>query len=452
MPESALQPERKAPTPVGDKQRIVSLDIIRGAAVLGILLMNILMFGKFTQDQTVWEELFVKASGPNFWTYEIITVLFEGKMRALFCMLFGAGIMLFIQQKQKKDGKSPWRLFYFRMFWLVLFGVMHAHLLLWMGDILYFYGLFGMVVFLFRNMQPKFKALGVPIVIIIGVILGQLYYSNIRNTYLSHLDALEAKESGIELSEEQTQALEDWEKFRKENLPNTEETAAKINGMQGSYKEVAAIVRPEAFKFQTKYLVFIIGDNVALMLLGMALLQWGFFAGTWSRRNYRLVMLLGFGIGLPVVIFGEWYSVTRVPTLELAFQHMKSHPFDWSGIIYQVQRMFLALGHAAMLMLVIKSGFGSWLMRSLRAVGQTAFTNYIAQTVICTLIFFGYGFGLFNRLELYQLYFVVLGVWILEMTVSPIWLKRFRFGPLEWLWRSLTYWKVMPFRRSAGDS
>jgi uncharacterized protein len=136
-----------------------------------------------------------------------------------------------------------------------------------------------------------------------------------------------------------------------------------------------------------------------------------------------------------------------MPTLEMSFEWVKNHPFSWGTTIYQIQRMFLAMGHAAMLMLIIKSGLAKWLMRSLRAVGQTAFTNYIMQSVICTLFFFGYGLGYYGKLELYQLYFVVLAIWTLEMIVSPIWLTYFRFGPLEWLWRSLTYWKVMPFRR-----
>ncbi len=447
MSDTAQLPQQQYPSPISDKQRIVSLDIIRGAAVLGILLMNILMFGMFTEDSSWWEELLLKASGPNFWTDEIVTVLFEGKMRALFCMLFGAGLMLFIQQKKLKSGKSPWRLFYFRMFWLVLFGLMHAHLLLWKGDILYFYGIFGMVVFLFRNMKPGYKAMGVPIVVVIGVILGQLYYSDIRGKYLDQLEAKSAMEAGQTLSEDQNLALETWEELRKEHIPNQEESQEKIIAMQGSYSDVASVVRPDSFKYQTKYLPFLLGDNVALMLLGMALLQWGFFAGSWSRKRYLITMLVGFGVGLPLSIFNQWYEVVHLPTMELNFKHMETHSFNWGGPIYQVQRIFQSLAHAAMLMLVIKSGLASWLMKSLRAVGQMAFTNYILQTVLATLFFFGYGLGYYNRLELYQLYFVVLGIWILEMILSPIWLKYFRFGPLEWMWRSLTYWKWMPFRR-----
>jgi uncharacterized protein len=436
-----------APQPVREQQRIISLDIIRGAAVLGILLINIVIFGFVVEDRERWDKMYTAASGPDFWTDQVIFVLFEGKMRALFCMLFGAGIMLFIQQKRKKDGHSPWALFYRRMGWLILFGLINAHLLLWEGDILYFYGIFGMVVFLFRNLRPTFKALGVPLVVLIAIITGQLYYQDIRGKYMGNLDAQDALDSGQVLSEEQEKAVEKWEEFRKQYLPNPEEVKEITAKMHGSYSEVASVVRPKSFEFETKYLPFLLGDNVALMLLGMALLQWGFFKGSWKRKYYLLTVVLGFGIGLPLVLYAQWHTVTYTPTAELGFEYMKTHPFSWDTTIYHFQRMFLAMGHAALLMLLIRWNIAKWLMKSLRAVGQMAFTNYILQSVLCTLFFFGYGLGYFEQLRLYQLYFVVLGVWIFEMILSPIWLTYFRFGPLEWLWRSLTYWKIMPFRK-----
>ncbi len=281
----------------------------------------------------------------------------------------------------------------------------------------------------------------------IAIITSQLYYADIRSKYLNHLEATTAQEAGEVLTEEQNEALVAWEKFRAENIPNPEEVEEKIRKMRGSYADVASVVRPESFRSQTKYLPFLLGDNVSLMLLGMALLQWGFFSGNWKRRHYRLTMILGFGVGLPLVIFAQWHQVTYTPTLETGIEYMKVHPFPWDTSVYHVQRIFLSMGHAAMLMLVIHSGSLKRLMNSLRAVGQMAFSNYILQSILCTLFFFGYGLGYYERLELHQLYYVVLGVWIISMILSPIWLKYYRFGPLEWLWRSLTYWKIMPFSR-----
>jgi len=190
-----------------------------------------------------------------------------------------------------------------------------------------------------------------------------------------------------------------------------------------------------------------LGDNVALMLLGMALLQWGFIIGKWSNRHYKLVVIIGYSLGLPLVIVSAFHNAMNYSSLEDTFQFMKEHSIDWYALIYPFQRIFLVMAHTSLLVLIIKGRYFNALMKRLKAVGQMAFTNYILQTIICTLFFFGYGLGYFHRLELYQLYFVVLAVWLIEIIISPIWLKYFRFGPLEWLWRSLTYWKIQPMKR-----
>ena len=105
------------------------------------------------------------------------------------------------------------------------------------------------------------------------------------------------------------------------------------------------------------------------------------------------------------------------------------------------------MAHASALILLYKSGKIQGLFRRLEAVGQMAFTNYISHSVICTLFFFGYGLNYYAELEYYQIYFLALAIWLFQLIISPIWLKYYRFGPLEWVWRSLTYWKVQPFKR-----
>lgn len=440
------------PKPIDEKGRIESLDIIRGASVLGILLINILAFGLLTEDTSRWDEMYSKASGIDFWTDSIVLILFEGKMRALFCLLFGAGLMLFIQQKKTPEGKSPWSLFYRRMGWLVVFGLINAHILLWKGDILYFYGLFGMIVFLFRNMRPVYKALTVPLVVIIAITASHLFYQDIRSKYLGHLDAKNTLSEGMTLSKEQEEALEVWEEIRKDRIPDPEESREKIEKMRGSYSDVASLVRPDAFEGQTKYLPILLGDNVSLMLLGMALLQWGYFSGNWKRKYYVRTALLGFGIGLPLSIFQHWHFVTHTPTLELNLEYLKNHPVSWDAAVYQLQRIFLSMGHASLLILLVNRKALRWLMNSLGAAGRMAFTNYILQSVLCTLFFFGYGLGYYEKLSLHQLYYVVLAVWVIELLLSRFWLKHFMFGPLEWLWRSLTYWKIMPLKRKSVSS
>ena len=127
---------------------------------------------------------------------------------------------------------------------------------------------------------------------------------------------------------------------------------------------------------------------------------------------------------------------------------MEVTPMEWTGLIYPFQRILIVMGHAASLILLYKSGMLQGLFRRLEAVGQMAFTNYITHSVICTLFFFGYGLNYFGELEYYQIYFVAMAIWIIQLIISPIWLQHFRFGPLEWLWRSLTYWKMQPMKKN----
>lgn len=434
------------PTPISREKRIVSLDIIRGTAVLGILLINIFIFGK-ADDPAFWENLNKQASGPDFWSRIIITGLFQGKMRALFCMLFGAGIMLFDEQKRKANGRSPWGLFYNRMCWLALFGLVHAYLLLFKGDILFFYGVFGMLVFLFRNLKPILKAIAVLVIILTGMAMNQYFYQDYRGKYLEYLDVQEKQQQGILLSSQDSLALENWEVIRRGNYPDPDKNAERKTLMLGSYKDVASVIRPEVTKHEIRNLHSALIDHVSLMLLGMVLLQYGFFRGTWRYRQYLLMLLIGYGIGLPLMIYSKWIAVNERSSFEMVLVYMNSNSVDWQILIYQIQRLLLSLAHVSLLMIIIKRNLLGWLLNALRAVGQMAFTNYILQTVICTLIFFGYGLGYYDSFRIYQLYLLTLGIWVFEMIFSSVWLKYFRFGPLEWLWRSLTYVKIQPILR-----
>src|SRR5213593_286891 len=162
--------------PVSEAQRLRLVDALRGVALLGILLMNI---PGFAMPNYFSESFRSDPTNVNFWVSNVITVVFEGKMRALFGMVFGAGVLLFVSKKLE-TGKPVTGLFYRRMFWLVLFGLIHAHLLLWIGDILYLYGICGMIVYLFRNVKPAYLVLAVPLVAAFDFTAGTLFYHHIR--------------------------------------------------------------------------------------------------------------------------------------------------------------------------------------------------------------------------------------------------------------------------------
>jgi uncharacterized protein len=152
------------------------------------------------------------------------------------------------------------------------------------------------------------------------------------------------------------------------------------------------------------------------------------------------MLAISYGICLPIGAFAAWKSWQQ------GFEPLQTL-FTFST--YQLARVGMTLGHAALILLLCKYGVWPALRARLAAVGKTALSNYIAHSVIYGLVFYGYGFNLFDKLQRYQLYYVVLGTWIFSLVWSPIWLKYFRFGPLEWVWRSLTYWKRQPMR--VGD-
>ncbi len=424
-------------------ERIDIIDIVRGVALLGILILNIPYFAMEEYFSEPWRQ---DTSNTNFWVNAVNTIFFEGKMRALFSMIFGAGIVLFTSNKEK-SGKSATWLFYKRMIWLTLFGLAHAHLILWLGDILYFYGLIGMLAFLFRKMKPKYLAMGVPIVSVIGFVANTLFMQKIRGQYLDYKEATELQDAGKELGEKELAALEVWEETRKEMIPNKKEVVEHTALMKGSYSDVGSHIRPKAWDGQTKYLIFSIWDMLALMLLGVALYQWGFLTMKWTQAQYFKTIWIGYGVGLPLVIFSFVYNTKHFPNVEAALKFIETHSINWVSLIYDFQRILIMMAHVALVIVLYQKGYFRRLINGLRAVGQLAFTNYIMHSVICTLVFFGYGLNQFAEWEYYQLYYLVIGIWIFQLVISPIWLKYFLFGPLEWLWRCLTYRRLQPFVR-----
>lgn len=446
MTSPAISPAVASPpaaAPVAEAERIEIVDIVRGVALLGILLMNIPFFALPERFAEAWR---ADPGSANFWVNAFNTILFEGKMRALFSAIFGAGIVLFTVGKEK-SGRRATGLFYRRMFWLALFGLAHAHVLLWMGDILYPYAVVGVLAFLLRRVAPRWLALGVPIVAVVGFVANTIFYQGFREKRLAWREAVTAQQAGRPLTPAQDSALVAWREVEKEFLPNTAEIAEHTALMKGSYGQVASFVRDKAADMQFKYFLFFMWDMLALMLLGIALYKWGFLTLQWSTRAYVRTAVIGYALGLTAVTFSFVHGVVVAPTAEAGLARMEQEAIPWTGALYDVQRIALMMAHVSIIMLVYRAGWLRGLFARLRAVGQMAFTNYIVQTVICSLVFFGYGLDQFAEWEFYQLYYLVVGIWVLQLVVSPLWLRGFLFGPLEWLWRTLTYGRRQPFVR-----
>jgi len=424
--------------PVDSTNRINSLDIIRGIALLGILLMNIVGFGLV--DAYDNPTISGGATGWNLKVWIINNMLFEGTMRGLFTMLFGAGFILLTERLEKKGGGIQVAdIFYRRTLWLLLFGIIHVYLMLWFGDILYPYAIFGLMLFPLRNVSPKYLLIAGLILLAFGTIKDINHY---HETYKTKTEGLAVQElvnndNSIELNKEQKSALSKWEtivKKRKTEEQVKEENEANRSGYWSIVKHRFGI---NEFFQSTLVYNFWVYDILSFMLMGIAFFKWLIFQGERSNKFYGILMIVGYGIGLIVNYF---------ETVMLIDSNFEVVAMSKSHQTYQLGRLFTTIGHIGLFMLFIKSGILKFLQDALAAVGKMALTNYLMHTIICITFFLGFGFGMFGQLQRYELYFVVFAIWIFQLIYSPIWLKYFKYGPAEWLWRSLTYMKKQPFR------
>jgi uncharacterized protein len=435
--------------PLAQTGRIEIIDSLRGVALLGILLMNIPGFalpGMQYYNLNVRNEL----SGPNYYTWWVVNGAFEGTMRAIFTMLFGAGSLLLLQRLEKKDGvlTGP-DIYYRRLIWLLIFGIINAFVFLWPGDILYTYAICGLFLFPFRNMKPGWLlALGIVFMLMTGMKETLRYYDGKQMRVKGEkVLAMVKKDSTVKLTDDQKADKTKWEGFVERNKPENmrKEADKEIAKMQKGYFSIMAELKPVNQRIQSKaFYNNYFYDAMCLLFIGMALFKWKVLTGERSKKFYWILMLGGYAIGLPL----GWYFLQSY--LDANFD--RTLMADKLIVdFYQEKRFFTALGHIGLVMLLYKYRVFNGLLTMLARVGQMAFTNYLSQSIICVLIFYGFGFGYFGKMERYQIYIVVGGIWLFQLVFSTIWLKYFLFGPFEWVWRSLTYWKKQPMRRVAKE-
>ncbi|MDR7343025.1 uncharacterized protein J2X14_001429 [Pantoea alhagi] len=371
-------------------QRNITLDFIRGLAILGILLLNISGFGlpSAAYLNPAWHG---QPSLSDALSWATLDLLAQSKFLTLFALLFGAGLQMLLPR-----GK---RWLQARLSWLVIFGFIHA-IFMWEGDILLAYGIIGLIAWRMIRDVPSTRSLfntGVMLYLVgVGVLL--LF--------------------GLISSPEPARS---W-------LPGAAdiqyETFWKLNGGWDAVQNRVNHLSSMLLALGAQY-----GWQLAgLMMIGGALMRNGWLQGAYSRRHYRqtavILLTLGWLIQLPATLL-QWH-------LEWAFR--------WSGFYLQAPRDLAAplvsLGYAALC-------FGFWpqlarlkITQPICCVGRMALSNYLLQTLICTTLF--YHFGLFLHFDRLQLLMLVPPVWLANLLFSTLWLRRFRQGPLEWLWRKLT--------------
>ena len=438
-PEATLGEELAGPavaTPVARVERIPILDVIRGFAVLGILLMNITGFsGPSDLDHNPIAVGHHNTLNIGFWMVRI--VLFEGKMRAVFSMLFGAGVILLTDRAEVRGlGARIGDIFARRNMWLMVFGMLHAYFL-WFGDILYWYGLVALLfLYPFRKAKPRLLFIaGATALLLVEVPMTLPLFEELPQAKLLSA-AQAAQHAGKPLTKQQSEAL-DRERASAED--SKKERNEDLRHMRGGYWEIVKFRAKQVRFLETDFLYFFgFGDLLGMMLIGMALLRTGFLSGSMPDRIYLRTAVICYFISVAVMGF----SVTKV-----ADAHFAKIAADLYFMVpYEAVRLIGALANISVVILVCKRGWLKPLTRRLAAAGQIAFSNYILTSVLCSLFFNGYGLNRYGQMEYYQLFYVVAVVWVVILTVSPIWLRHFQFGPLEWLWRSLTYWKRQPMR------
>jgi uncharacterized protein len=422
--------------PVQESERIISLDVMRGVVLLGILLMNINGFGlaHAYSNPTVAGGY----TGLNLYTWMTTNMFFEGTMRALFSLLFGVGMFIFLDRLVKRgDGIHVADIFFRRLLWLLVFGLIHGYLLLWTGEILFDYALMGFIVYSFRYMSPR-KLIRIAFFLLaIGALWSYFDFKGAEKMLADAALADTYTEEGKELTKDMKEARFKWDEIQEDISPKA---IGEFNeSMRKGYFSVVAFLAPHNMETDTEWPYrWDLWDILSMMLIGIALYKWNIFSGEHPVRVYGAMVFFGYLIGLTVNYF-ELQTILNSQFSFLAFTRI--------NITYDLGRIPIAIGHIGMIMLFCKANILTGLKRRLAAVGKMALTNYLMHSIICMIFFTGVGFAQFGKLERFELLYVVFSIWVFQLIVSPIWLRYYHYGPMEWLWRTLSYQKMPPFRK-----
>lgn len=392
---------------MSDPGRILSLDAMRGFAVMGILLMNIIAFA-MPDMAYVNPRLWGGQTPAAYAVWTINFILVDGKMRGLFSLLFGASTLL-IWKGAMARGEGPARL-YHRFFWLFVLGLIH-YVFIWWGDILRLYALAGPFLLLFVRRKPMDLMKAAILCFLIQFVL------------LAIFAVILAMAGEGALSGTDTAAL-----LREVTLYRDGYGSLVQNRLTRMKDDQLALLAYSGF------------EALGFMLMGMAMLKTGFLTGAWPIRRYLRLAARCYIAGLlPMLALAAWCWGSHFDLL-VTFNAGVSWSFPF--------RMILTLAHAALLMALVK-GFGaSGLMQRIAAAGRTAFTNYVGTSLLMTTIFYGYGLGLYGAVDRVTVYLFVVAAWVLMLAWPLPWLNRFRYGPFEWVWRSLTLRRWEPLRRN----
>ena len=403
--------------------RLITLDAMRGFAVMGILAMNIVAF-----SMPEWAYVTPLAYGGETqsdriaWLFSFVFI--DGKMRGLFSLLFGASMMLIIESADAR-GESAKKVHYTRMFWLALFGLAH-YFFIWFGDILFLYASVGCIAFLFRNWEPLRLIKWALIIFGIGLLLWGVQFGG--------LQVLQMLATAPDASPDLVKQYQDIKNSPDFSLNVAEQIALH----RGDY---SAIVADKLAEWYSPLMLVLqsITETLPLMMIGMAMKKNGFLTGEWTRADYAIWVKKLVPLGLLLsALLATWVAANGYDLITSLAVFLV-----WNAI----PRLMLTIGYAALLIMLIEQIAGSGFIARVAATGQAAFTNYLGTSIVMTTVFYGYGLGLFGFVSRLELWLFVFGAWAVMLLWSKPWLAQFRYGPLEWLWRSLARMKLQPMKR-----
>ena len=420
--------------------RIWIIDVTRGIAVLGIFVINV-------QDMAFPESLafylYQGSSEPKLDKY--IGVLFEiffyGKMQGLFAVLFGVSSALIIDKLVRRDN-APLEIqfYFFRLLWLAAFGLLNAYALLWWGDVLFKYAVVGVLLFPLRLLSTK----SLLAILFVGFTLittqSFLEYTEILNLQERAVDIRSKRQRGQPLSVDEERLASDFQEIQADLHPDFSFIDEEVEVKAGGYFRLFRYNAAQAFEEQTA--IFVTEDFLEIflyMILGLALARFNFFAGLgFQRRVYIFIALVGLGVG---VLVHTWLNIG------LYENRLDPVGVRYYQLFFELGRLPLVLGYLSVIILAFRMS----LLRSagdyLAAVGRMALTNYLLHSIIGAAVFYGFGLMQFNRLVRSEVVLVIALAWAFQIVGSVGWMTRFRYGPVEWLWRSLTYGMILPIRK-----
>jgi uncharacterized protein len=425
--------------------RISEIDLLRGVALLGIFLMNIVAMAlpleaysnPYAFDAQTWWSSDVNTLYGRDWLNTVVFsanhIFIDQKMMSLFSLLFGASTMLFLSKlKEKQQGI---KFYFYRNTWLIVFGILHA-VFIFFGDVLSVYGFCALFLVLFSRLRASIQfSLGILIYCIPIVMQTSMYFSiaGFSVDQLSDLDEIWFPSVDI---------VQNYINYYLQ-VPYVEQVLTTL----GYYDQGVEDINEMSTWYWDALIIEGFARAFGMMLIGMSFFSQGVLPNSLSlqkdidRENelYLNMQRIGFGLGIPIICFG----------LYLNYSYSWQAPFSSIGgrLLNMIGTPFVVCAYIGTIILWSrqrhKSHFSQSLQLKLQAVGRMAFTNYIMQSVVGLLLFTGVVFSLFAKLNRLELLAIVLLTWLIQMYFSEWWMKRFRYGPLEWCWRCLTYWKFV---------